>query len=203
MFKGAESWHLCMLEMLAVDPRLLLSTKATSTIPKWAYFSKLLCFLSRSSFLLFFYSSFPCLSLTCSFSLSFFELAPPHPQNSVCFATKQHLDKQGFAPPCFFGCHCLSTVCCLCAMQAALVSVAASPVTLLVIGIADFSKHATPEVLRVMRDEVRSYLLLPSLLLGLCKAYMGFAGVYMQGCKQMHKQSTFFTQQGGRGGQTP
>ena len=42
----------------------------------------------------------------------------------------------------------------LCAMQAALVSVAASPVTLLVISIADFSKHATPEVLRVMRDEV-------------------------------------------------
>ena len=40
-------------------------------------------------------------------------------------------------------------------MQAALVSVAASPVTLLVISIADFSKHATPEVLRVMRDEVR------------------------------------------------
>lgn len=87
-------------------------------------------------------------------------------------------------------------------MQAALVSVAASPVTLLVIGIADFSKHATPEVLRVMRDEVRSYLLLPSLLLGLCKAYMGFAGVYMQGCKQMYKQSTFFTagRAGGRRG---
>ncbi len=45
-------------------------------------------------------------------------------------------------------------------MQAALVSCAASPVTLLVISIADFSKHATPDVLRVMRDEVH---LLPSL----------------------------------------
>ena len=43
-----------------------------------------------------------------------------------------------------------------CAMQAALVSCAASPVTLLVISIADFSKHATPDVLRVMRDEVYS-----------------------------------------------
>ncbi len=43
-----------------------------------------------------------------------------------------------------------------CAMQAALVSCAASPVTLLVISIADFSKHATPDVLRVMRDEVHS-----------------------------------------------
>lgn len=42
------------------------------------------------------------------------------------------------------------------AMQAALVSCAASPVTLLVISIADFSKHATPDVLRVMRDEVHS-----------------------------------------------
>ena len=41
-------------------------------------------------------------------------------------------------------------------MQAALVSVAASPITLLVISIADFSKHATPELLRVMRDEVSS-----------------------------------------------
>ncbi|KAA6418998.1 MAG: hypothetical protein FRX49_11101 [Trebouxia sp. A1-2] len=39
-------------------------------------------------------------------------------------------------------------------LQAALVSCAASPVTLLVISIADFSKHATPDVLRVMRDEV-------------------------------------------------
>ena len=48
----------------------------------------------------------------------------------------------------------------MCVMQAALVSVAASPITLLVISIADFSKHATPEVLRVMRDEVGSYLLL-------------------------------------------
>ncbi len=43
-----------------------------------------------------------------------------------------------------------------CAMQAALVSCAVSPVTLLVISIADFSKHATPDVLRVMRDEVHS-----------------------------------------------
>ena len=41
-----------------------------------------------------------------------------------------------------------------CVTQAALVSVAASPITLLVISIADFSRHATPEVLRVMRDEV-------------------------------------------------
>lgn len=39
-------------------------------------------------------------------------------------------------------------------MQATLVSVAASPITLLVISIADFSKHATPELLRAMRDEV-------------------------------------------------
>ena len=42
-----------------------------------------------------------------------------------------------------------------CALQAALASCAVSPITLLVISIADFSKHATPEVLRVMRDEVR------------------------------------------------
>ena len=43
-----------------------------------------------------------------------------------------------------------------CAVQAALVSCAVKPVTLLVISIAEFSKHATPEVLRVMRDEVSS-----------------------------------------------
>ena len=42
----------------------------------------------------------------------------------------------------------------MCGVQAALVSVAASPITLLVISIADFTKHATPELLRAMRDEV-------------------------------------------------
>lgn len=41
-------------------------------------------------------------------------------------------------------------------LQSALVCCAAGPVTLLVISMSDFTKHATPEVLRAMRDEASS-----------------------------------------------